>query len=53
VCTGFWWGNLRKGTTGETRVKWEDNITMYLQELRCGVWTALSLLKIETDGGHL
>jgi len=28
--------------------RWEDNIKMNLQEVKCGVWTGLSWLKIET-----
>jgi hypothetical protein len=31
------------------RCRWEDNITMDMQELECG----LSWLRIETGGGHL
>jgi hypothetical protein len=38
-------GRLRRG--------WEDNIKMDLQEMRCGVWTGLSWLRIGTGGGHL
>jgi hypothetical protein len=35
------------------RHRWEDNIKMDFQEVGCGVWTALSWLKIGTGGGHL
>jgi hypothetical protein len=31
----------------------EDNIKMDLQEVRCGVWTGLSWLRIGTGDGHL
>ena len=31
----------------------EYNIKMDLQEVRCGVWTGLSWLRIGTGGGHL
>jgi hypothetical protein len=27
---------------GRSRHRWEDNIKMDLQEVRCGVWTGLS-----------
>jgi hypothetical protein len=43
----------RKKQLGRPRHMWEDNTKMYLQEEGCGVWTGLSWLKIETDGGHL
>jgi hypothetical protein len=33
-----------KSTFGRPRLRWEDNIKMYLQEVGCGVmdWTALA-----------
>jgi len=34
------------------RRRWEDNIKMDHQEVRCGVWTGSSWLWIETGGGH-
>jgi len=35
--TGFLWGNLReKRPLGRPKRKWEDNIKMDLQEVRCG-----------------
>jgi hypothetical protein len=33
--------------------RWEDNITMDLQEVGCGVWTGLDWLRIGTGGGQL
>jgi hypothetical protein len=37
VYTGFWWGNLReKRPLGKPRRRWEDNITMDLQEVGWG-----------------
>jgi hypothetical protein len=37
VYTGFGCGNLRgKGPLGRIRRRWEDNIKMDLQEVRCG-----------------
>jgi hypothetical protein len=40
-----------KRPLGTARCRWEDNIKMDLHEV--GVWTGLSLLRIETGGGHL
>ena len=34
--TGFWWGDLRERALGRPRHRWEDNITMGLQEVGCG-----------------
>jgi hypothetical protein len=54
ACTGFWWENLKgKRPLERPKHRCEDNIKMDLQEVRCGVWTGLSWLKIETGGGHL
>jgi hypothetical protein len=36
-----------KRPLGRPKRKWEDNITMYLKEVGCGVWTGLSWLRIE------
>jgi hypothetical protein len=38
---------------GRPRCRWEDNSKTDLQEVGCGVWTGLSRLRIQTDGGHL
>jgi hypothetical protein len=35
------------------RRRWEDNIKMDLQEVRCGAWTGLIWLRIGTGGGLL
>jgi hypothetical protein len=40
-------------TLGRPSSRYEDNIKMDLQEVRCGVWTGMSWLRIETGGGHL
>jgi len=32
------------------RFKWEDNIKINLQEVRCGTWTELIWLRIRTGG---
>jgi hypothetical protein len=53
VCTGFWWGNRGKETTGETQCRWKDNIKMDLREVGCAVWTGFGWLRIETGGGAL
>jgi hypothetical protein len=42
-----------KKPLGRPRCRWEDNIKMDYQEVGCGVWTGLSWLRIEADGGHL
>jgi hypothetical protein len=42
-----------KRPLGKPRRRWEDNIRMDLEEMRCGVWTGLDWLRIETGGGHL
>jgi hypothetical protein len=36
MCTGLWWGYLRKETIGRPRRRWEKNIKMDLQEEECG-----------------
>jgi hypothetical protein len=38
---------------GRPRLRWEDNIKMYLQEVGWGVWTGLIWLRIGTGGGSL
>ena len=35
------------------RCRWEDNIKMDLQDVRCGALTGLISLRIGTGGGHL
>jgi len=42
-----------KRPLGRPRHLWEDNIQMDLQEVGCGVWTALSWLRIGIGGRHL
>jgi hypothetical protein len=47
-------GKAEGGTPlGRPTLRWEDNTTMDIQEVGCGVWTGLSWLGIETDGVHL
>jgi hypothetical protein len=41
--TWFWWGNLRERPLGRPRRRWEDNIKMDLQEVRCGVMNWIEL----------
>jgi hypothetical protein len=38
---------------GRPRLRWEDNIKIDLQEVRCGTMNWTELLRIETDGRHL
>jgi hypothetical protein len=35
-CVGFWWENLRERPLVRSRHRWEDNIKMDLQCVRCG-----------------
>jgi len=42
-----------KRLLGRSRRRWEDNIKMYIHEVRCGVWTGLSWSRIGTGGGLL
>jgi len=42
-----------KRPLGRPNRRWEDNIKMDLQEVRWGVWTGSSWLRIGTGGGLL
>jgi len=42
-----------KRPLGRPRRRWDDNITIDLQEVGCEGWTASIWLRIETGGGHL
>ena len=42
-----------KRPLGRSRLRWEDNIKMDLQEVGGIVGTGWSWLRIETGGGHL
>jgi hypothetical protein len=42
-----------KRPLGRQRRRWEDNIKMDLQEVRCGEWSGSSWLTIGTGGGLL
>jgi hypothetical protein len=42
-----------KRLLGRPRLRWEDNIKMYLQAFGSVAWTGLIWLRIGTDGGHL
>jgi len=42
-----------KRPLGKPRRRWEFNIKMDLQEVRCWVWTGSSSLRIGTGGWHL
>jgi hypothetical protein len=41
-----------KRPLGRPRCRWEDNIKMNLQEVRCGGMTGSSRFRIGTDDGH-
>ena len=43
----------RRRPLGRPRHRWENNIKIDLQEVRCGVWTGSSWLRIGTGGRHL
>jgi hypothetical protein len=45
VCTGCWWGRSEgKRSLGRPRRRWEDDITMALQEVGggCGDWLEMA-----------
>ena len=42
-----------KSPLGRTRLRWEDDMRMDLQEVGCVVWIVSSWLRIGTGGGHL
>jgi hypothetical protein len=42
-----------KRQMGIPRCRWENNIKLDLQEVRCGVWTGLIWLRKGTGGGDL
>ena len=50
---GFGGETLRDRPLGRHRCRWEDNIKMDLQEVRCGVWTGSSWQRTGMGGGHL
>jgi hypothetical protein len=54
VCTGFWWGNLRKRDHwGDPAVDERIILGQIFKKWDVGVWTGLSWLRIGTGGGHL
>jgi hypothetical protein len=40
-------------TLGKSRLRWEDNIKMHLQEVGWGTWTESNWLRIGIGGGLL
>jgi len=54
-CIQGFGGNTRgkKNHLENPGVRWEDNIKMELQEVRCGAWTRSIRLRIGTVRGHL
>jgi hypothetical protein len=54
ACTGFWWENLReKDHWGDQGVDGRIILRRIFGKWDVEVWTGLSLLGIETGGGHL
>jgi hypothetical protein len=44
MCTGFWWGKPEeKSPLERPRRRWEDNIKMDLQVVRCGGMDCIDL----------
>jgi len=42
-----------KRSRGRPRRRWENYITIELQEVGCGVWTGSNWLRTGTGGGHM
>jgi hypothetical protein len=42
-----------KRPLGRPRSRGKDNLKIDIQEIGFGIWTGLSWLRMETDGGHL
>jgi hypothetical protein len=54
ACTGFWWRNLReRDHWGDSGVDGRIILRQMFRKWDVRVWTGLSWLRIETDGGHL
>jgi hypothetical protein len=54
VCSGFWWGNLRKSDHwGEQGVDGMIIFRCIFRKLAVGVYTGLNWLRIETGSRHL
>jgi hypothetical protein len=53
-CTGFWWENMREiDHWGDTGVDGRIILRWIFRNWGVGLWTGLSWLGIEIDGGHL
>jgi hypothetical protein len=54
VCTGFWWGNLRKRDNwGDPDVDGMIILRRIFRKWDVGVWIGMCCLRIETGGGQL
>jgi hypothetical protein len=54
VCTGFWWGSMRKGDHwGDPDVDWRIILRWIFRKWEGIVGTGWSGLRIGTGGGHL
>jgi hypothetical protein len=54
IIIGFWWESPKKKRSFERpRPRWEDGIKMDLREIRWGVWSGFTWLRIGTVGGLL
>ena len=54
VCTGFWWGNLRKGDhLLEPGIDGKIILRLVFRKWDLRAWTGSSWLRIGTGGGHL
>jgi hypothetical protein len=52
--TGFWWENLReRDHLVDLGVDGRVILRRIFRKWNVGIWTGLSWLRVETDGGHL
>jgi hypothetical protein len=54
ACTRFWWENLReRDHWGDPGIDGRIILRRIMRKWDVGIWTGLSWLRIETDGGQL